>query len=105
MSGTKVLKGREKQAIFRVGKFVIHQVPLNIAVSEMRVVTSGPNKGIEAVCKNTSSFHASYENALVELLNRCIKDNMTQGTVDMLKGLIDSIEEAKQDIIKALHDL
>lgn len=105
MKATKVLKGREKQAMFRVGKFVISQAPLNIVVSEMKLMTSGPKKGIEVINSNTSSFHASYEQALLNLLGRAVKDNMSRGNVDMLKGLIDSIEEAKTEILEALHNL
>lgn len=100
---TKVLKGREKQAIFRVGKFGIEQVPLNVVVGEIKLVTTGKDKGTERL--SNKSFHGSYEEALKELLRRGIKYHMREGDVTLIKGVIDSIEEAKNEILDALHAL
>lgn len=95
---------RKTQAFFRVGKFGIRQTPLNIIVGEIRLVQSGPLLGTEKMIKYTESYHRNYEIALIELMNRLINDKMSKGNVDVLKGLIDSIKETKEDILRALRD-
>jgi len=97
-------KGRATQAIFRIGKFGIRQIPCNIIVGEYSLVTSGPNQGMERMKSNTETYHTNYERALGNLIDRLIEDKMEKSSIDMLKGLIKSIAEVKAELYKVLKE-
>jgi hypothetical protein len=92
---------REEQAIFRVGKYGISQVPLNVIVGEYTLITSGKEMGTEKIKYNSQSYHKNYECALSNLLDRIIADKMAESNVDMIRSLIDSIALAKKEVLYA----
>ena len=94
---------REEQAIFRVGKYGISQVPLNVIVGEYTLVTSGKSVGTEKMKDRSKSYHKNYESALGNLLDRIIADKMSESSIDMIKGLIDSIALAKKEVIDSFN--
>ena len=94
---------REEQAIFRVGKYGISQVPLNVIVGEYTLVTSGKAVGTEKMKDRSKSYHKNYESALGNLLDRIIADKMSESSIDMIKGLIDSIALAKKEVIDSFN--
>lgn len=95
---------RETQSIFRVGKFGVYQVPMNVVVGEMTLITKGDLAGTEKMKERSKSFHKNYEHALYNLLDRMIEDNMSQSSVELMKTLIESIDKSRKDILTALKE-
>lgn len=92
---------RDTQAYIRFGKYVITQIPLNVVVGEL---TLNNKTGVEQLRENSKSFHGTYEQALENLCTRMIKDGVATPQIDMVKTLKKSIEDAKEEIIKALKE-
>lgn len=95
-------KGREVVGGFRVGKYTVNQVPLNVTVTELRLVATGINAGMEVPVEATKTFHRNYGQALGNLLDRLIADGCASSTKSSIIGVKDSIKNARADILEAI---
>ncbi len=92
-------KGNTLQTLFRVGKYGIQQIPRNIVVGEIGL----DGKCNERIIQSTKTYHSNYETALLNVFNRLLQDNMAKNTLNSMRGVLDSIEEAKQEILDELR--
>ena len=82
MNSTDNPKGRSLQSLFRVGKYAICQIPMNIVVGEIGL----DGKGNERITQNTKSYHKNYDYALENLYDRLLRDKMAKSTLDLIKS-------------------
>lgn len=94
--------GRENVGGFRVGKYIVKQVPLNIVVVELSLAVSGKNAGLEVERVNTATYHRNYEDALNNLFNRLVNDNCAESTKNSFRTVMESIKKAKEEILEAI---
>lgn len=97
-------KGREALSGFRVGKYIVKQVPLNVYVCEVRLVAEGKDAGMEVENINTKSYHKNYEHALNNLFDRLMNDNCADSTRESFRTVRESIQKAREDILSAIKE-
>jgi len=91
---------RKIQCSFRVGAFGIEQIPYNICVGEVTLNQHG-----EEVFKRTSiKYFKSYSQALLNLHDRIVEAKLANTTATSVKSIIQSIKDAKEEILNALKE-
>lgn len=96
-------KGRESTSGFRVGKYVVKQVPLNVYVCELRLVATGKNAGMEIEDTKTKTYHKNWEGALNNLFDRLMADKCAESTKDSFNSVRQAIQKAREDIVQELQ--
>lgn len=95
---------RSRKHEFKFGKYTVYSIPRNVVVGEWSIVQEGKMAGMEKVRENSKTFHSNYERALENLVDRLIKDGMSGGSLNMLKDLIESIQNVKKEVIQVLRE-
>ena len=91
--------GRTIQASFRIGKYIIYQIPLNVVLATVGL----SDKSLEEFIQGRKHYYKNYECALEALFDRMVEDKMSSYSVDAVKNLRESIREAKDEIIKEVR--
>ena len=99
MQSTVKPVGKELQCSFRLGKYGICQIPLNIVLGEIGF----DGKFNERLIQSTKTYHKSYETAMEALYDRFLNDKMSKSNMDHVKTIIKSIKEAKEEILSELR--
>lgn len=92
---------RSSKHNFKFGKYVVYSIPHNVVVTEWYVAQEGKSAGLEKY-KDNKSYHSNYSQAIKNLIDRLITDGMAEASLNMLRDLVDVMENLKEDISEML---
>ncbi len=89
----------------RVGEYGIRAVPGNIILGKYTLVATGPKKGCEIVNQKTQRYFSNWTGALSALYDVLLNDRVGKNNIKIVRGLMDSQEEAYEMIKVALEEI